>query len=181
MRGRTAFGAMGAFIAALLALSACGGGVVHNTYTSSHRTRDHARLAVSDPPILAVLRGNPFAGDAGDAAVVDAMQAAGLDTSLAFATTPRPGSANPYKVVLLFGRTSDPQANACAQATPAFSAAPAGALDVTAAFCTGELLLSQVVGSMAAPGSPRDPNFRALLGQVMTALLRPPMQSPSVN
>jgi hypothetical protein len=170
---------MGAAMLALL--SACAGGSVYGNYAANRYIRDHVRIASTEAPIQAVIRGNPFAGDARNEAILAHMQPRNSDVPLTLRQDAPTGANSGYKIVLLFGRTVDPQANACANTSPAISAAPAGRIEITASFCAREMVLSQVMGAMAMPASAQDGDLHALIGQVMNGLLRPPMQNTSTN
>jgi hypothetical protein len=156
-----------------MALAGCAGPSVWGFHASTQYSTGHVRFAAMDGPTHAVIRANPFAGDRDHGGVLATMQRRNMEFPLEFSLTLKADATYGYKVVVLFATLVDPSANLCAAGEPASSAAPAGRIAVTAAFCARDFTLTQVSGSGPMPASPQDPAFRALMGDLLIALLPP--------
>lgn len=157
----------------LLLLGGCGGSTVYSNYYNSSYSPDHVRFASAVGPTLAVIRDNPFPGDAGNAAVLAAMQERNYGPRLYFVQTPRPDDRYGYKVVMDFG-SATPSTTLCQRGpTPSSARAASGRVVVAAAFCIGDLLLSDATGAVEGVSGPDDPRFRRLIGDILVALTPP--------
>jgi hypothetical protein len=184
----------------ILALSAalCGctdSSIVHHNYYNSAYEPGHVMLAAANGPSLAVIRNDPFPQDRNGEGVLAAMQGRNLGPRMYFSQTPRPDDKYGYKVILDFaGRGGDAgygssgyggialtygasyqcQASpAPASAAPPAAAPPSGDIVVSAAFCVGNLLLTDASASISGASGPDDPRFKRLIGDVMVALTPP--------
>jgi len=172
------------FVLALSAvLCGCAGtSVVHHNYYNSAYEPGHIALAAANSPSLAVIRNDPFPQDRSGEGVLAAMQGRNLGPRMYFSQTPRPDDKYGYKVILSFGGAV-PEAGYApgygasyqCQAGPApAAAAPAGGtISVDAAFCVGNLLLTDASGSISGATGPDDPRFQRLIGDIMVALTPP--------
>lgn len=163
-----------AAIGAVLALSACNGSIVYWNYYASAYYPGQVLLAAANNPALAVIRGNPFANDADNAGVLAAMQGRNFGPKIYFGQTPRPDDKYGYKVVLDFGAAGYAYASACeAGPAPPSPRPPGERIDVSGAFCVGNVLLTDASGSVGGATGPDDPRFRRLIGDIMVALTPP--------
>lgn len=173
MRIRLRLAALGA----AMALSACSGPIVYWNYYASGYEPGHVALAAANNPALAVIRGDPFANDPNNAGVLAAMQGRNFGPKIYFAQTPRPDDRYGYKVVLDFGVSGYGYGSACeAGPAPPNPRPPGERIDVAAAFCVGDVLLTDASGSVSGATSPDDPRFRRLIGDIMVALT--PLYNP---
>jgi hypothetical protein len=159
-------------IALLAVLSGCGGATVYTTYYDSLYSPDEVTLAAANNPALAVIRANPFAADRDNAAVLAAMQGVNFGPRLRFTQTPRADDRYGYKVILDFGAPS-PGAIACRLGPSPAVPRPTDQLDVYAAFCVGDRLLSEASGSVGGVSGPDDPRLRRLIADLLVALTPP--------
>lgn len=181
-------------LASLLALGACSDiSTIHTSYYNSGYSPSHVQLAAASGPSLAVIRDDPFPTDRNNEGVLAAMQGRNFGPRMYFTQTPRPDDKYGYKVVMNFGPApptyegSAPQAyggyapstyggyNAACRygPTPPASRPPTGPITVSAAFCVGDILLTDASGSIGEATGPDDPRFRRLIGDVMVALTPP--------
>lgn len=159
---------------ALLAfLCGCTGSTVYTTYYDSLYSPDEVTLAAANNPALAVIRANPFAADRDNAAVLAAMQGVNFGPRLLFAQTPRAGDRYGYKVILDFGAPSFGGAPCSLGPTPSAPRPTAERMDIYAAFCIGDRLLSEVGGSVGGVTGPDDPRLRRLIADLLVALTPP--------
>jgi hypothetical protein len=154
----------------------------YNYYNSAYEP-GHIALAAANNPSLAVIRGDPFPQDRTGEGVLAAMQGRNLGPRMYFSQTPRPDDKYGYKVILDFGGTAPEGGYATGygasyqcQAGPAPAASPkpaGGPVSVSAAFCVGNLLLTDAAGSISGATGPDDPRFQRLIGDIMVALTPP--------
>jgi hypothetical protein len=147
--------------------------IIHRSYYNSAYTPSHVQLAAASGTALAVIRNDPFPTDRDNAGVLAAMQGRNFGPRLYFSQTPRPEDIYGYKVVMSFGDQGGYREQCTATPTPPSARAPTGPISVTAAFCIGELLLTDATGSISGAAGPDDPLFRRLIGDVMVALTPP--------
>lgn len=161
-------------LAVAAALAGCAdGSVVHYSYYNSAYTPGHVGFAAANNPSLAVIRGNPFPQDRDNRGVVAAMQGRNFGPKMYFNQVQRPDDKYGYKVVLDFGGPAVGYAQCASDPTPPATAAPSDRISVMAAFCVGDLLLTDALGSIAAASGPDDPRFQRLIGDLMAALTPP--------
>ncbi len=161
-------------LAAALALTSCTGGstIMHSYYNSGY-TPSHVTLAAANNPAQAVIRGNPFANDADDRGVIAAMQGRNFGPRIYYAPTPRPGDIYGYKVVMSFNGVGPNNYDLCK--SPPAPPKPSGTarIDASAAFCVGEVLLTDASGHVTGAAGPDDPKFKALVSDLILALTPP--------
>jgi hypothetical protein len=164
-----------ALLAAALALGACAdASTVHTSYYNSGYTPGHVQLAAASGPSLAVIRNDPFPTDRNSEGVLAAMQARNFGPKMYFTQTPRPDDRYGYKVVMNFGPSIYGSGYSCAyEPTPPASTPPSGPINVSAAFCVGDILLTDAAGSVGGATGPDDPRFHRLIGDIMVALTPP--------
>lgn len=160
-------------IALLAGLSGCGGATVFTTYYDSLYSPDEVTLAAANNPALAVIRGNPFAADRDNAAVLAAMQGVNFGPRLLFSQSPRADDRYGYKVILDFGAPSFGGGPCSLGPTPPAPRPTAERMDVYAAFCIGDRLLSEAGGSVGGVTGPDDPKLRRLIADLLVALTPP--------
>lgn len=177
----------------VLVLGACSDiSTIHYSYYNSGYSPSHVQLAAASGPSLAVIRDDPFPADHNNEGVLAAMQGRNFGPRMYFTQTPRPDDKYGYKVVMNFGpgpSTSEGYApstsggygssapggyNACTYGpTPPVSERRPGPISVSAAFCVGDILLTDTSGSIGEATGPDDPRFRRLIGDIMVALTPP--------
>jgi hypothetical protein len=161
-------------LAAALALPGCANtSIVHYSYYNSAYTPGHVDLAAASGQSLAVIRGNPFPEDDDNRRVVAAMQGRNLGPKMYFAQVERPDDKYGYKVILDFGGGRGGYDECARPPTPPVQTRPSGEIAVFAAFCVGNVLLTDALGSISGAGSPEDPLFQRLIGDIMVALTPP--------
>ncbi len=162
-------------LAPVVALCACADmSTVHTSYYNSGYSPGHVQLAAASGPSLAVIRNNPFPGDHNNEGVLAAMQARNIGPKMYFAQTPRPDDRYGYKVVMNFGPSIYGTNYGCTyEPTPPTRMPPGGPITVSAAFCVGDILLTDAVGSTGAAAGPDDPRFQRLIGDIIVALTPP--------
>lgn len=158
--------------AAIAALGGCADTVrVYKQHYASPYEPGQVRLAATRET-LAVIRNNPFPGR--QDAVLAAMQGQNLGPKLRYTQTPWPDDPYGYKVVLTFTEglaiVSEPCKPAPEPVAPRPPAQGPRRIDVAAAFCIGETLLSETAGRVDNVTGPDDPKFRRLVSGVLVDL-----------
>lgn len=163
-----------AFLAAIPLLAACGGApIIYRSYYSSAYYPGHVELAATSGDVLVLIRNNPFTSDPNNAAVIAAMQERNLGPRLRLSQVPRVDDKYGYKVVVDFRSASINYGDLCRSQPDSRAQRPAGEdIRAAAAFCVGDLLLSDAAGAVSA-SEPTDPRFRRLMADIMTALTAP--------
>lgn len=148
--------------------------IVYSNYYDSSYSPSQVQLASASGDTQAVIIGQPFANDPGNAGVVAAMQAQNPGPKLHFAQLPQPGDKYGYKVVMAFGGAAGGYGTLCSVPAGAYGRA-GDPTQVSAAFCVGDRELSYASAWTTSASSPTDPNFRRMMSDVLTALMPPNM------
>lgn len=160
-------------VATLAALAGCDGvSTISSSYYNSTYSPSHVDLAAANNPSQAIVRGNPFANDRDNSAVIAAMQGRNFGPKMYFSPTPRAGDKYGYKVILSFGEKISRNYQ-CGPDGVAGIPAPAGTVSLVGTFCIGDIVLTDAVGTVSGVTGPDDPRFRRLIGDVMVALTPP--------
>lgn len=134
--------------------------------------------ATKGGPMLLVVHGDPFglgAEDQGRRAAA-AMSGAIPGRPFAFTTLPQAAARQDIRVVVALGVVEGTDPRKLCSGAPPLSGPPAagGRLDVVAAFCDGDGMLSGVRGWVAKVKDADDRRFHHLLGQVVRDLMGEP-------
>lgn len=167
----TAIGLTSALVAGTATARAA---VVYSNYYASGYSPSQVQLASASGETLAVILGQPFANDPGNAGVVAAMQGQNPGPKLHFTQTPRPDDKYGYKVVMAFGGVAGGYGTLCKVPSDGYVRA-SSPTEVSAAFCVGHHELSYASAWTSSATSPNDPNFRSMMRDVLTALTPPNM------
>ncbi len=172
---RRAMPALAATLIGIGLVSGCEGVTVYeptHTQLYSNGSFDYAaRNGVMKTEVV----GDPFGGSPNFAEkVADYLYGATRSVPVKFALRPEGTGSAPYHVVMVFngpaGATSD---QACAQRVAPAAGQSSDAIYVLAAFCTGDLALSEAGGRASGITGPDDPKFRSLVRQVAYSLIPP--------
>lgn len=161
-----------------LVLSACAGLTSIEQLDRGGFTRDQYALAVSDGPARAIVRNNPFAGDADDAGLIAAFSGR-LDPPLALAKSPPAARRFDYRLVIQFGEAVYEPGVAggivatCEDRARAQNLPAEGPWPFRIALCNGQRAVSQARGFIPRSAAPDSPEFRRAAAMVMTALTDP--------
>ncbi len=153
---------------ALVGLAACDDGVVVNRsevaggYTGDFYVQTQAQNGTN----AVIVRNSPFS----DAAVVQALRARYQSSQYRFELGPTPPEWNGYTVVIGFGGAPAGIQNLCNAPNLPLRTMAAGRTEVMGAYCYGNILISEVQGSVSAVGGPDDPKFTNLMGDVVAEL-----------
>lgn len=161
-----------------LALSGCSGYAGIATLERANFTPDQYHLAVADGPARAVVRNNPFAGDADDAGVIAAFSGR-ANPPLALAKAPPPTRRFDYRLVIQFGDPAYVPGVAggfvpvCDDRARPLALPGEGPLPFRIAFCNGQGAISEARGFMPRSSAPDSPEFVRAAGIVLNALILP--------
>jgi hypothetical protein len=156
-------------------VSGCEGVMVYEPMYTQLYSNGSFDYAARNGVMKTEIVGDPFGGAPNFAEkVTDYLYGATRSVPVKFALQPQGTGSAPYHVVMIFnapaGATSD---QACAQrVAPAAGRSP-DAIHVLAAFCSGDLAMSEAGGRAAGVTGPDDPKFRSLVRQVAYGLIPP--------
>lgn len=158
----------------ILSLAACAGTTI-TEYVSYDVTGvpNHFRYAASGRDFRTEIHGNPSAVPkaAFDAAVVAAMQGKTRGTSTNFSLTPSASMRDGYRVVMVFsGDRLVGGAAACREVDAGALAPVTERVELQAAFCFEERVLSQAHVRFASFSDPQDPGLDSAVSQAVLHL-----------
>ncbi|HEX9464263.1 MAG TPA: hypothetical protein VGB82_16820 [Alphaproteobacteria bacterium] len=149
-------------------------GTTTHSFVYAHDIPGHVQYAAANGPVPVAIFRDPFPNDPANAAVLAAMQHRNPGPPVTFVNaTSAPGSGA-YRVIVAFGT---PRVAGC-RAPAASAPAPEGT-DVSAAFCTGDHLISEAWASGGRIDTAEDPRFARLMQDLLSALM--PYNDPSLN
>jgi hypothetical protein len=164
---------LAASLAVLTTLAACDSVVVYEPLYSQRYSDGMFDYAGRNGEMNLDVIGNPFGSSNFVQIVADDMYGATRGAPVKFTPQPQgPGSA-PFHVVMAFnpppGATSD---EACARRVSPTTGTN-GVVLVLAAFCSGDVVMTEATGRAGNIAGPDDPRFRSLVRQVALALIPP--------
>ena len=127
------------------------------------------QYAAADGPVPVTIYNDPFPGPENDKAVISVMQGRNPGPPLTFIEAGRGANSAGYRVILAFD--SPPFSRCGAAPPPQSSARAADRIEISAAFCIGDRILSDATAGTGAIASPQDPHFARLIQDLLTALL----------
>lgn len=166
--------ALAAAVAATLAVAGCDSVTVYEPLYSQRYSDGMFDYAARNGEMKTEVIGNPF-GDSPDFSqtVAGYMDGATRGAPVKFSLQPQGRGSAPFHVVVAFNppasATSD---DACAQRIPP-STLRNGTVQVLAAFCSGDVVMSEAGGRAGGIAGSNDPKFRSLVRQVAYALIPP--------
>jgi hypothetical protein len=156
----------------VLALAGCEGTIISNNYQDNAYGPGEWRG--NDVPVL--VRGTPYALPQAeiDQAVTDAMQGTTFGVPTRFISSPG-GSSAAYRVVMMFGPPAGVDGYALCASRPeppsgVFGTAPAGQVNVIAAFCRGDRAVTSAEGRIGTGAGPHSPEFQHGVSQFAVVL-----------
>jgi hypothetical protein len=161
-----------------LALSGCAGTTSIAQLERGAFGREQYALAVADAPARAIVRNNPFAGDADDSGLIAAFSGR-VDPPLALAKSPPATRRFDYRVVIQFGAPAHvPEMPGgfiatCEDRARAQDLPADGPWPFRIAFCSGQRPIAEARGTMPRSTSPDSPEFRRAAAMIMMALTDP--------
>ena len=167
-----------------LGVAACAGATTTDfVYYERTGVRQLFRYAAADRDFRAAIYGNPSAAskEAFDAAVIAAMQGSNWGPNTNFTTTPSESAREGYRVVMVFsGDRHYGGKAACRDIDPATLAPVTGRVQLQAAFCFRDQVLSEVRVKFDAFRGLNDPALDRAVAQAVLHLfpLRDPYMEP---
>ncbi len=162
-------------IATLFTLGAC---VVDIMQENIHRpaVKSTFTYAAADHDFTTVVYGNPFElpDEDVETAITDAMRGHHRGPPTNFTTRPSDNARDGYRMVMMF----DPPLTmishkACGDVSMIRPEPRTGRIRLLIAFCAGDDIHSEVMASMPATPSPRDPGFANMIARAMWLLIPP--------
>lgn len=173
-----------------VALTACAaGGIVLQPPDIGSYDPEMLGYAASRGALLTQVAGNPFGlpQQEVDAAVVDSMAGSRVGARVKFSTRVSEKQASPYRVVILLNPAPGTQAarlcgdftQLIAQPTARSPGVASDKLRAMAAFCSNDVVVTSVAGSVAGAPGPKDPAFRGLIRGMVGELF--PRRDPDLD
>ena len=159
-----------AILCAGAVLAGCAGSQTPVMSTTSRTNWDPKTLtyAASKGGMPVEIKGAAFAGDPSgmDAAVTSGLARSVNNVRLPFFTERPEGYTGPYRVVMLFNPAEGAALqHLCARDLPSRGAS-GDRVDVTAAYCAADKMVTRVSGRVAGADSPQSPQFQNLMTDV---------------
>jgi len=166
---------LAAALIGLALLGGCDGVIVYEPIYAQMYSNGSFEYAARNGVIKTEVVGDPFGGSPNFAErVADYLYGATRSVPVKFALQPDGRGSAPYHVVMVFnapaGATSD---QACAQRVTPTAGRTSDTIQVLAAFCSGDLAVSEAGGRAGGITGPDDPKFRSLVRQVAYSLIPP--------
>ena len=175
-QGRHRWAPAALLIGALTWLGGCTGVTTYRSEAAGNPNLQlEAPYAAMNGSILAIVRANPFPTDPAGQTIVAVMAANSPMQRYRFSLAPLP-DWNGYSLVLAFGETPVGNQSLCQNTLLPPRPTPPGETAVVADLCYGPQLITEVWGHAPAVTGPEDPQFAALISQVLSdlfALRRP--------
>ncbi len=152
------------------------GVVVHSDIAYALDIQSQLDYATAGYQMKTRIYGNPFSGpkESFVIAVTAAMRGSNPGVPATFSTDPKTNMREPYHVVVQFNPPVSLEGDdLCGNVAQSNDDPSPAKLRITAAFCFGDQILSEVQGSVTNVAGPNDPRFQFLIHQV-TRFLFPP-------
>jgi hypothetical protein len=164
-----------AIVGAFALLVGCDGVFVDQALYPQRYSNGDFEYAARNGEMRTEVVGDPFGNTPGIATTVaEHMYRANRGPIVKFVLAPEGGGSAPFHVVMVFNpppRVSG--ADACAQANGIETARGTEPIRLLAAFCSGDVVMSEAGGRVGGAAGPADPKFRSLIRQVTLALIPP--------
>lgn len=146
-------------------LAGCADTVATQSYRYRQDVPGHEQYAAAIGPTPVAIYNSPYPNDD----VIAAMQGRTAGPQMTF--TAKPDGSSTYRVVLVFGESHAAPSTYCQAQTVTGGPSPTGRLTITAAFCSGQAILSDAVARTSAIPSAHDPEFERTMTDLLSALL----------
>jgi hypothetical protein len=160
-------------LAAFALLLGCDGVTVYEPLSAQRYSRGDFEYAARSGEMQTEVVGDPFGNAPGlAAAVAEYMYRANHGPAVKFALEPAGRGSAPFHVVMVFNpplRATG--ADACAHVGGLETARGSDPVNLLAAFCSGDVVMSEASGRIGGVAGPDDPKFRSLVRAVTTALI----------
>lgn len=160
-------------LAAIVPLAGCDGVIIYQPMSAQRYSKGDFDYAARSGEMKTEVVGDPFGNATGiAAAVTEHMYRANHGPSVKFVLQPEGRGSAPFHVVMVFNpppRVTG--AEACSQVGRIETARGTDPVYLLAAFCSGDVVMSEASGKVGGVTGPDDPKFRALVRAVTTALI----------
>lgn len=158
-------------------LAGCGDrGTTTHSFVYAHDVPGHVQYAAAQGPVPVAIFRDPFPNDPANAAVLAAMQRRNPGPPVTFVNAVSDSGTGGYRVIVAFGT---PPVIGCRTPAPSAPAPSPDRTDISAAFCTGDRLISEASASSGRIDAADSARLARLMQDLLSALM--PYNNPDLQ